>query len=331
MRTLLLLILCALLALTFLSFRSSQAEQSPSVRRVDATYIATVESIPPGARQLEAWIPLPAETPAQSVLALNVESPFPTSRRYDPEFGNTYLYMKMEKPVPQKLKIQVRFQLERREVLNSNSKPVSIQAWNPSPDILTPFLRPSRLVTMSPRILNLAQEITRDSRGTAEKARAIYDYVVNSVRYDKSTPGWGRGDTERVCDLRTGNCTDFHSLFISLAMASGIPARFVIGFPLSQKPKDSVTGYHCWADFYLPGHGWIPVDASDASKSNDPKKRDYLFGNLDPDRLQFTVGRDIRLNPPQSGEPLNYFIYPYAEADGKPITDTKMQLDYVNL
>jgi transglutaminase-like putative cysteine protease len=329
MRALLLLILCVVSALIFWFFRFSQAEPSPLVRRVNATYTATVDSIPPGTTRLEAWIPLPAETQAQSVLALDVESSYATFRRYDAEFGNAYLYTKIEKAVPPRLNIQVRFQAERREVLNS--KPVSVSTWNRSPDILTPFLRPSRLVTVSPRILKLAQEITRDSNGTVEKARAIYNYVVNGVRYDKSIPGWGRGDTERVCDLRTGNCTDFHSLFISLAMASGIPARFVIGFPLSQKPKDSVTGYHCWADFYLPGRGWIPVDASDASKSQDPKRRDYLFGNLDPDRLQFTVGRDIRFSPAQSGEPLNYFIYPYAEADGKPITDTGMQLDYANL
>jgi hypothetical protein len=58
------------------------------------------------------------------------------------------------------------------------------------------------------------------------------------------------------------------------------------------------------------------VDASEAWKH--PDKKDYFFGALDDNRLQFTVGRDIRLDPPQQGDPLNYFIYPYAELDGKP-------------
>ena len=62
--------------------------------------------------------------------------------------------------------------------------------------------------------------------------------------------------------------------------------------------EGTVPGYHCWAEFYLPDKGWVPVDASDASKSADPKKRDYLFGHLDPDRIQFSIGRDIRLAPP---------------------------------
>lgn len=137
------------------------------------------------------------------------------------------------------------------------------------------------------------------------------------MKYDKTIPGWGHGDTERACDIRAGNCTDFHSLFISLARASGIPARFVIGFPLAGKDGD-VKGYHCWAEFYVSGRGWIPVDASEASKSSDPALRTYLFGNLDPDRVQFTMGRDLTLKP-KTSEPLNYFIYPHAEANGREI------------
>ena len=34
-------------------------------------------------------------------------------------------------------------------------------------------------------------------------------------------------------------------------------------------------------------------------------------------RVQFSMGRDLVLNPPQSGEPLNYFVYPYVEVAGK--------------
>src|SRR5206468_5382925 len=62
---------------------------------------------------------------------------------------------------------------------------------------------------------------------------------------------------------------------------------------------------------------WIPVDASEAWKHQD--KKDYFFGAHDDNRVQFTVGRDIRLDPPQQGAPLNYFIYPYGELDGKPL------------
>ncbi|MGA9183575.1 MAG: hypothetical protein WB117_21605, partial [Candidatus Acidiferrales bacterium] len=73
--------------------------------------------------------------------------------------------------------------------------------------------------------------------------------------------------------------------------------------------------------FYVQGIGWIPIDASEAWKH--PEKRDYYFGATDANRVKMSLGRDIRLNPPQKGDPLNYFVYPYAELDGKPFTDLK--------
>jgi hypothetical protein len=61
----------------------------------------------------------------------------------------------------------------------------------------------------------------------------------------------------------------------------------------------------------------VPVDASEASKN--PAKRDYFFAAVDADRVMFTYGRDIRLSSQQKGEPLNYFIYPYMEANGQAV------------
>jgi hypothetical protein len=66
-----------------------------------------------------------------------------------------------------------------------------------------------------------------------------------------------------ACEVGRGNCTDFHSLFIGLARAAGIPARFVMGFPLPVgQSEGGITGYHCWAEFYDEGLGWVPLDAS---------------------------------------------------------------------
>ncbi|HEX2061122.1 MAG TPA: transglutaminase-like domain-containing protein, partial [Thermoanaerobaculia bacterium] len=120
------------------------------------------------------------------------------------------------------------------------------------------------------------------------------------------------------------NCTDFHSLFLSLARAKGIPSRFVIGFPTNAK-EGVVKGYHCWAEFW-DGSGWVPVDASDASKN--AALRDYLFGNLDAERVQFTIGRDLVLSP-ATAEPLNYFIHPRGEANGVPAGVPSIALEFV--
>jgi hypothetical protein len=75
--------------------------------------------------------------------------------------------------------------------------------------------------------------------------------------------------------------------------------------------------------------GWVPVDASEAAK--DPKRRDYFFGAHDENRVECARGRDLTLNPKQKGAALNYFIYPYAEVDGKPLTGVDKTFNYRDL
>jgi transglutaminase-like putative cysteine protease len=192
------------------------------------------------------------------------------------------------------------------------------------------WLGPDRLVPLDARIRGLAREVTAGKRTDLEKARAIYDYVVATMRYDKTGTGWGQGDIYWACDAKRGNCTDFHALFTGLARASGIPAKFEIGFPIPpQRGEGKVAGYHCWSQFYLDGYGWVPVDASEAWKHQD--KKDYFFGALDEDRVKFTEGRDLVLAPPQQGPPLNYFVYPYVELDGKPHKAVALTFAYRDL
>ena len=147
------------------------------------------------------------------------------------------------------------------------------------------------------------------------------------MSYSKEGSGWGRGDIYWACDAKTGNCSDFHALFVGLVRAAGIPAKFAIGFSLPpERGSGRVGGYHCWSEFYLDGYGWVPVDASEASKH--PEKREYYFGAHDENRVEFTEGRDIVLSPRQQGEPLNFFIYPYVEADGRQLDGVHYEFSY---
>ena len=77
---------------------------------------------------------------------------------------------------------------------------------------------------------------------------------------DKTGTGWGRGDALYACEARRGNCTDFHALVIGMARSVGIPARFAIGLPLPPgRGTGEVAGYHCWAELYVAGRGWVPA------------------------------------------------------------------------
>lgn len=284
-------------------------------RTYDASYLATLTDIPAGTAKIDVWIPLPQTSEHQTINALEIDSPYEFVRKTEDAWGNAYAHAVITEP-PSTMVTRVRFTVTRDEARRD--------APEGTRGNLERALKADRLVTLSPRILKLADEVTAGKSAPMEQARAIYDHVVNTMTYDKLAPGWGAGDTERACDVRKGNCTDFHSLFMSLARAKGIPTRFVIGFPTTAA-DGVVAGYHCWAEFWVEGKGWIPVDASDASKN--AKLHDYLFGNLDPQRVQFTIGRDLDLAPATS-EPLNYFIHPRAEAAGKPVGTASIRLEF---
>lgn len=274
---------------------------------VDATYVGRIVALPTDEGAVTVYIPLPTSTPHQTVSNVIIDSPLPWRHGRDEQFGNAYAYTILRTP-PKELEVRVRFRVTRNEVRFTETKLAA-----PERHELARNLGANRLMPLSPKIKALAAQVTKGKNGSLEKARAIYDHVLATMSYDKSVPGWGRGDAERACDIGKGNCTDFHSLFISLARAEGIPARFVIGFPLTAADGQA-KGYHCWAEFYVEGRGWIPVDASDAAKSSDRAVREYLFGNLDARRIELTRGRDLVLHP--RTEPINYFLAPYAEVNG---------------
>jgi transglutaminase-like putative cysteine protease len=135
------------------------------------------------------------------------------------------------------------------------------------------------------------------------------------MKYSKVGTGWGHGDSVWACDSKFGNCSDFHALFISMSRGNKIPAKFEMGFPIpTARGEGPVGGYHCWAWFYPDKKGWVPVDISEANRN--PEMKEYYFGNLTEDRVHFTTGRDVDLEPRQKGAALNFFIYPYVEVDG---------------
>ena len=284
----------------------------PKKRHFLFSYKVKLKDIPQG--EMRLWIPVAPSNGEQTVKLAKVTAPVPLEPKKEGEYGNSLLYGRVKAPAKE-LEIELQYEVTRIEKKGNLTGGGTIA---PAPrKELARFLAPDRLVPLNDRLRKLAAEVTAGKLTPLAKARAIYDYTVDNLSYDKSGTGWGRGDINHACDLKRGNCTDFHALLIGLCRASGIPARFIIGFPIPEGTKEgSIGGYHCWAEFYIEGKGWIPVDASEASKNRT--RKEYYFGTLCENRVEFTTGRDILLKPSQRGEKLNYFIYPYAELDGKP-------------
>ena len=313
---------------------SAQTVALPRSRTFVLTSTATVPVPPAGTKTLDLWLPVPHTDASQDVRDLKIDSPVPYKIEKG-QFGNQMLHLRLANNDPSTLPaaplvVKLTAQITRREHLNLRAAaPTAATAAKAKKEKTDPdlarWLAPDRLVPLDAKIKQQAEEVVAkaNAKTPLAKARAMYEHVVSTVTYDKTGQGWGRGDIYYACDARRGNCTDFHAIVIGYCRALGIPARFSIGLPLpAQRGKGEVKGYHCWAEFFTPETGWVPVDASEAAKN--PDKRAYFFGAHDENRVEFTRGRDVELTPKQAGPPLNYFVYPYAEADGKPLEVGRM-------
>ena len=284
------------------------SERQSRSRTFELTYKATIREIPVGTKILELWLPLPQTDRNQTVHRLTIDAPNRITIGLEARFGNQSVHVRVDRPTAS-INVMLIVEATRRE--NSGHEEVL------SKEARAEYLKPEPLVPLDGPVRSLALAAIRGLDTDAQKAKAIYETVVGLMKYDKSGTGWGRGDALFACDAKRGNCTDFHALVIGMARSVDIPARFAIGLPLPhERGTGDILGYHCWAELYVRGCGWVPVDASEAAK--DPNKRGYFFGHHDEDRLEFSRGRHLNLNPIQKGPPLNFFVYPYAEFDGRP-------------
>jgi transglutaminase-like putative cysteine protease len=221
----------------------------------------------------------------------------------DSDYGNTVLYAELDQSDKEQV-LEIRYQVKRIEK-------------GPVPEALGPSqldLQPNALIPLGGRFSELAQKATAGREGELMRARALYDYVIDNMRYMKFGT-YGTGDANQACDAGTGNCTEFHSFFIALARSSGIPARFAVGAAVpSERNEGGIDGYHCWAECYIEGKWW-PVDISEANKYTPLAT--YYFGHHPANRVELSRGRDLKVNPrPQSG-PINFLAFPVLEVDGK--------------
>lgn len=305
-------------------YQNMHFDPFPEKRTFEVTYSAKITDIPSGTESLKVWIPLASTREEQTILDRKIEAPVSAKVTQDKVYGNEMAYFEFSRPVPSSLNFKVYYSAE---ISKKISKKIPI-----SPDVredkIETYVKPSRLMIVNDQVIERAMKATRNKKTLVEKARAIYDNVLQKMEYNKVAPGWGQGDTVRACLLGKGNCTDFHSLFISMAHAAEIPARFKIGLTVPEAPEGEIPGYHCWAEFYEEGSGWKPVDASEAWKN--PERKEAYFGHFDTNKFLISVGRDIELEPKSQNGPANIFFYPYVEVEGKEWKQVKTEFQFKN-
>jgi transglutaminase-like putative cysteine protease len=323
-----------LAVLAILFFVSSLSAPGQVARHLTFHYGFTVKDVPAGER-IRIWFPAAHSDQYQEIRMVSATGDLPLKTTRESRFGNEIYYAETSSKGKAATKagdlhFEVVYDVVRHEHLTLGLSRPRLQDASLGKREREQYLVADKLVPITGVPADLAVQVTTGKSTQLDKARAIYDYVFANMRYDKTGTGWGHGDVLYACDAKKGNCTDFHSLFIAMARSQGIPARFEIGFPLpADKQSSEIPGYHCWAEFFDPQNGWIPVDISEAWKH--PEKKDYFFGAHDANRVQFSLGRDLKLNPPQQSSPLNYFVYPYVEVEGKEYPNVALGFSFADV
>jgi transglutaminase-like putative cysteine protease len=277
------------------------------------TYTGAAKGLLPG-QDASVWLPVPASTREQEVEIIAKKLPANGTFHEESEYGNKILFFKAPADKDGTVPFEIVYRVTRKEVKTDIRNKATLVPR--STEKVSRFLQPDRLVPIQGKPLDLIKGRPLPADDQFAAAKILYDVVDLHMKYSKEGKGWGNGDSVWACDSKFGNCSDFHSLFISMARGNKIPAKFEMGFPIPpERGAGTVAGYHCWAWFMPRDSGWIPVDISEANRY--PRMKDYYFGNLTEDRVQFTTGRDINLEPRQQGPSLNYFIYPYVEVEGQ--------------
>src|ERR1700722_19889992 len=205
------------------------------------------------------------------------------------------------------------------------------------------FLQPTRYVPTDGIVKETAVKATTGATTDLEKARAIYDWVVDNTFRDPKVRGCGRGDIRAMLETGDmgGKCADLNALYVGLARSVGLPARHVYGLRIAKSDlgykslglaTDKATkAQHCRSEVYLREYGWVPGDPADVRKvvleeppGNRPlsdemvsKARKRLFGSWEMNWMAYNYAHDVAL-PRSAKPPLIYFMYPQAEtAEGR--------------
>ena len=324
------------MALPGISLAAMETPVSPQDKWRVFEVVTQVEVIKPkGATRV--WLPTPLTQDSRYLKSLgNTWSANGGNIGFteDPKFGAGIVWAEFPEGVQPALTLTSRFATHNVAVDLSQRGDV------PAEDraVLRKYTQATDLLPTDGIVKDTSSEIVRGARGDLEKARAIYEWVVDNTYRDGKTRGCGTGDIKFMLENHAmgGKCADLNALFVALARAEGIPARDVYGVRVANsalgykslgKAGDITKAQHCRAEFYAAGYGWIPVDPADVrkvileedggKKPDDPMvlaARERLFGSWEMNWLAYNYAHDLSLPGSRRGK-IGFLMYPQSETD----------------
>lgn len=313
------------------------APQPDAWRAVDLVTTINIEK-PDG--KMQAWVPLPSVVNAdwirneETTWTSNAAS---TARVRDPKYGAEMLHVTWrENEAAPTLEVTSRVEMLDRTI--DLSKPRKVAPLSEAEHKL--YLEGTVLIPIDGIVKETSDRIvaTANAKSDIEKARAIYDWIIENTVRVAAIRGCGIGDIAAM--LKTGNlggkCADLNALYVGLTRAAGVPARDVYGIrvlpsrfgykSLGAGSANVTKAQHCRAEVFLEGFGWVPTDPADVRKVmleepptnlaiSDPKvvaAREALFGAWEGNWIAYNTAHDVAL-PGSTQAELGFFMYPQAE------------------
>jgi transglutaminase-like putative cysteine protease len=313
--------------------RAVRAQDKPAVWRTYET-VTRLEITPPTG-SVQAWVPLPLsqDTDWFQTLENSVSGNFEKSRIVvEPVYRAAMVVATFTSGEPQPvLEVTSRFRTRDRKV---ELKPGG--GMQATASELATYLKPTELMPTDGIVRDTALGITKHARTDVDKARAVYEWVVENTERNPKTRGCGVGDIKAMLEAKAlnGKCADLNALFVGLLRAAGVPARDVYGIRVAEsargyrslgKAGDITKAQHCRAEFYAQGIGWVPVDPADVRKvilEERPglalddevvrEARTMLWGGWEGNWLGYNYAHDLRL-PGSRKAAVPFLMYPQAE------------------
>ena len=333
-----------------------------NIRSFSFNYSIEIESTK--GKKMELWIPVPQSNSVQEISNVTIDSDgLSYEFKEEKDHNNKYVYIYSNSGTKTAKTVVLTFDVKRFEHQNTNYDNVdpnnylSESSMVPVGSIFSKIVKENKLTGNNMRgVYDYVLTGMHYGKPTDDKNSGNYKYV-HGGKNPKTGQEWlprnityglkkktrdelaksqnknakyayGNGNSLYACDIGVGNCTDYHSYFMSLSRTLETPARFHMGFPIPSGEEGKVKGYHCWADYYVDGEGWYPVDISEADK--DPSKIEYFFGTVDESRVEMMAGRDFKLEGYED-EVVNLFIYPILEVADKKSNKFSKSFYYKNL
>tara|TARA_R110000824_G_scaffold279180_1_gene467396 strand:+ start:35278 stop:38427 length:3150 start_codon:yes stop_codon:yes gene_type:complete len=214
---------------------------------------------------------------------------------------------------------------------------------------LAPYLQ---ITEKGPLMIELLSQVDRSKQATINFLVALNQMVQQRVAYlIRMQPGVQT--CEETLQFKSGSCRDSAWLLVQLFRHLGLAARFVSGYLVQLKsdqkaldgpsgPEEDFTDLHAWAEVYIPGAGWLGMDATSGlfageghiplACTPDPQSAAPISGSTEPCKVEFEYTNTVKRihEDPRVTKPYSEDQWQAIDQLGRKV-DVKLQEQKLNL